>query len=142
VPPDLHHFVEDSLRALAHEAPAFYARLCATLQGRRLRLESEGQPFTLHFRTGTTTTMPSDGSEDLHMAVSRRTILALVDGELTIEDAVRQDALFLRGSLTHVADLFEGLFIYLSGGVRCPSFPQLLGEFRIGTQPMHHEVRR
>jgi hypothetical protein len=130
VPPDLRQFVEGSLDTLAREAPAFHSRLCVTLLGRRLRVRGDGEPFALHFGRGLVASVPPDGSEDLHLSVDRRSLLALVDGELTLEDALRQDRLELRGDLRHVVDLFDGLLIYLRGGIRCPSFPQLLSDFR------------
>ena len=142
MPPDLRRFVEQSLRALAREAPAFYVRLCATLAGRRLLVGGDGEPFALCFRSEIVMTVPPDGSEDVYLAVSRRTMLALVDGEVTLEDALRQDCLAVRGRLTHVADLFDGLLIYLRGGIRCPSFPPLLSEFRRSTPASNYEVPR
>jgi len=142
VPPDLRQFVERSLSALARDAPAFYSRLCATLLGRRLLVRGDGEPFALDFERGIATIEAPDGSEDLYLGIGHRTILALVDGEVTLEEALRQDRLVLRGSLTRVADVFDGLLIYLRGGIRCPSFPQLLSDFRAPMRHSPHEVSR
>jgi hypothetical protein len=130
VPFDLRYLVEESLRALASEAPAFYSRLGSALCGRRLHISGEGEAFALDFADGLVRSVTPDGSEDVHLTVDRRTILALVDAELTLEEALYQDRLVVRGNLTEVVDLFDGLLIYLRGGIRCPSFPRLLSDFR------------
>jgi hypothetical protein len=140
VSPDLRHYADRSLHALAREAPAFYAHLCATLRGQRLHVNRGREEFALHFQGETVVTAPPDGSEDLHLGVDRRTILALFDGELTLEEALLQDRLTVRGSLAQVSDMFDALLIYLRGAIRCPSFPSLLSDFRAPVRTPRSEV--
>jgi hypothetical protein len=141
VPPDLRWFVERSLTALEREAPAFHAQLCSTLRGRRVRITGDGDPFALRFDAGTVTNTEPDGSEDVLLSVGNQALLELVDGQLSIEEALRQDRLEMRGQLRGVVDVFDALVIYVRGAIRCPACPPLLSEFRAATL-FQNEVSR
>ena len=142
MPPDLRRFIEQSLGALEREAPAFHLPLCATMRGRRLSVAGDGDPFALCFDASVVSSADTDGSEDVHLRVGNRTLLALVDGELSLEAALREDSLELRGRVTHVANTFDALQIYVRGVIRCPSQPQLLTTFRASTSLPSSEVPR
>jgi hypothetical protein len=64
------------------------------------------------------------------VVTGRDTILALVDGEVSLVDAVVGDALALRGAVPDLARFHDALWLYLQGAVRAPSFPALLRAFR------------
>jgi hypothetical protein len=117
------------LGALEREAPTFHTKLCGTLNGLCLCIRSDGQPFALRFSAGSVASVQPDGSEQVHLSVDRPTIKALVDGELTLEDALRRGRLELFGTPTNVAHVFDGLLVYVNGGIRCPSFRHLLSAF-------------
>ena len=134
MPPDLRRFVEDSLAVLSREAPVSYSTLCATLAGRRVCISCDGDVFALCFGSAAVSTVAARPSDGVHLTVDRPTIFALVDGEFTFEEALREDRLDVRGEVTAVADLFDGLLVYLRGAVRCPSLPPLLADFR-GARP-------
>ena len=141
MPRDLRAFVRDSILVLEREAPAFYASFAAALRGRRLLVSGDGDPFTLAFSTRAVEFVRSDGSAELCLRVDRPTILALVEADLALEDALRLDRLMVRGNLENVVDLFDGLSVYLRGAVRCPSFPALLSAFRTHGAGVSREVR-
>jgi hypothetical protein len=130
VPRDLRRFIEMSLSALKQEAPAFYVRLCDGLDGRTVDIRGDGEPFALSFCQSAARSGPAHGAADVRLAVDRSTILALVDGEVSLEDALEQDRLYVRGNLQHVLQVFEGLVTFVRGAIRCPSSPQLLADFR------------
>jgi hypothetical protein len=144
VPRELRPFVERSLQLLEREAPHFHARVCLTLRGRRVLvggLAGSGErPFALSFDGGMVDCVEPDGAEDVHFGIDRVTILALVDGEWTLEHALREERFDVRGRLGDVADLFDGWLAYVRGAIRCPSFPQLLSEFRADSPEYQHEV--
>ena len=131
--PDLRQFVERSLAALDREAPAFHEQLCSMLRGVRLRITGDGDPFALRFDAATVVSAQPDGAEPVHLRVGHRALLDIVDGRLSIEEALRQDRLEMRGDLRVVSDVFEALVIYVRGAIRCPSSPHLLSEFRAST---------
>lgn len=131
MPAELRHFIERSLRALQVEAAPCYAQLCERLCGRRLRIGGDGAPIVLVFTRNAVSCLDARGPADVDLRVDRMTLLALADGEITLEDALRRDALVVRGRVADLADAFDGLTWYLRGGVRCPSFPTLLAAYRM-----------
>jgi len=131
VPRDLQHFVEESLAVLEREAPTFFVSLCESVKDLHLSISSEGRPFALHFAANSIVTAAPSGADDVYLTTDRQAILALVDGELTVEDALRHDRLEVRGRPLAVACFFSGLLVYVRGGIRCPSFPRLISDFRL-----------
>jgi hypothetical protein len=128
---ELRDFIERSLRALAVEAAPCYAQLCERLRGRRLRIGGDGAPLVLAFGAHAVVSLDAREPADVDLHVDRTTLLALVDGELTLEEALRRDGLVMRGRVADLADAFDGLTSYVRGGVRCPSFPTLLAAYRM-----------
>ena len=129
--PDLRTFLERSLTVLAREAPESYRRLCGALTGRRIRVDDGERPFALRFDAGAVLCADADGQESIFAGIDRPTVLSLIDGAITLEGALRSDRLVVRAGVTDVAVAFEGLLVYVRGALRCPSFPDLLSEFRI-----------
>jgi len=74
----------------------------------------------------------ADLSEDVEVGLDKPILLDLVDGRVTLEDALLEERLRLRGSLDALVEFDEALYIYLGGAVRCPSFPELYAEYRDG----------
>ena len=128
--PDLRAFLAQSLALLAREAPGSYERLCHTLAGKRVCVDGDGQRFALRFESHGVETVTASGAENLCAGVDRSTILALIDGAITLDQALRDDDLLIRARVADAATLFDGLSIYLRGAIRCVSFPMLLAEFR------------
>ena len=128
--PDLRAFLAQSLALLAREAPGSYARLCYTLAGKRVCVDGDGQRFALRFDAHGVDTATASGTEGIFAGVDRSTILALVDGSMTLDQSLRDDRLLIRAQVADAATLFDGLSIYLRGAIRSVSFPTLLAEFR------------
>ena len=130
--PSAGHFVRTSLEILQVECPSAYDRLCQQLAGQNVRLEIEGEPIDLLFQDDQVNVVaPSDNlTPDTHLQTSWQTILDLADGKMGLDQAVLSDAVAIMGEVAMVAQFYEGLHVYLSGAVRCPSFPLLLDHFR------------
>jgi hypothetical protein len=128
--PDLRTFLERSFVVLAHEAPGAYARLHRSFARIALCVVDGDRRFAVRCDPDRIMTDLVRGDEDIVTAIDSPTILALVDGELTFEQALRQDRLFVLGAVGQAASAFEALSIYLRGAIRCPSFPALLASFR------------
>jgi hypothetical protein len=123
-------FLEQSLAVLRDEMPAAHAAFVSTLEGRRLRIEADGERRVVSFGA---TGMRAHGGEvraDLEVGFERSTVLDLVDGMISLPAAVLADRLKLRGGLNAIA-LFDRAFrSYAQGTVRCPSMSGLLDRFR------------
>ena len=139
-PRSLRSFLDRSLTILAREAPDSYRRLCTTLAGRRLRVSGDDEEFGLDFHDRSVVTTAARGDEAIVAGIDRRTIVAMVDGHLTIEEALRLDRLSVRAAVTDALMAFDGIEIYLRGAVRCPSFPGLLDQLRTSLNEEEREV--
>lgn len=129
-PPDLRSFLEQSFALLRDEAPAAHRRLHRSLDRLGLCIVEGGRRFAVQCETDRLVTGTVNGDTAVVTAVECATILALVDGELPLEQAIREDRLFVRGGIRDVAAAFDALSIYLRGAIRCPSFPALLNAYR------------
>jgi hypothetical protein len=122
--------LRQSLIVLERERPDVATRLAATLallpvtiavDDERLGLRSDGMRLRV-------------GEPDLHAPVTvttgRATILALVDGDVALVDAVLADDVLQIGQADDLARFQDALWLYLQGAVRAPSFPELLRAFR------------
>jgi hypothetical protein len=127
---DLRSLVVRSLATLAREAPAFHARLRQAMDGQRVCIASDGARFTLCFDRDDVTSTAADGTEEVFVGTDRRTLLALTDGVLSLQEALARDRLDVRAGIAGAASLFDGLQIYLRGAIRCPSMPLLLVDLR------------
>lgn len=125
--PDFADLVERSLAALRREHPEAYGRFGRTLAGTTVALRVDGEAMTLAF----------DGEASLHRGASAAPVeftatcaalLDLVQGRLSLRDAVRSGRADLRGAVPALARFDEALMLYLHGAVRSPTFPALVRE--------------
>lgn len=131
-------FIQRSLDILREEQPDAFGRLCGCLEGRVVRLAVDEELMRMEFGQGDVRFIPMrsvPSSPDaarpcVDVATGRRAILDLVDGKLTLMSAVLGDELVLRGSTDNLLAFHDGLFFYLHGAVRAPTFPDLLDAFR------------
>jgi hypothetical protein len=131
-PPDFGDLLEQSLAQIARSSPAGYARLAERMGTDRVRIDVDGTPARLCFSRGRHA-LARDGSEaDLELRTDGAGVLALVDAELSLLDAVLADRLFVRGGVEAVARFESALVAYLEAAVRTPGLPELLGEYRLG----------
>lgn len=72
---------------------------------------------------------------------SRRTILRVIDGQLSILGAVAAGELDAQGPLAQVADCHDALRAYVHAAVRCPGFSELLEQFRRDRREESDDVR-
>ena len=161
-------FVGRALAAMAGEQPRSYERLLAKMRQFELLLELCDEQFVVVFApTGARTvaggsaaslapprmvaradastpvrTSRCTHSEQARVRSSYATLFALVDGHLSLLDALLQERLQVFGSLSAVATLERGFAIFLQGGVATESIPQHLATFRGQTvQESTHVVR-
>lgn len=127
---DLRAFVDRSLRVLEHEGREAYAELCRAMDTRRIRVVTDPAPFAIRCDGAHVQTRGAEGDEEIVAAIGGADVLALVDGVLSLEEALRQDRLIVQADLRDAAIAFDVLLLYVRAGIRCPSFPALLDSFR------------
>jgi hypothetical protein len=124
--------LEASLGALRRERPRSHRRLVAAMSHRPIRFEVEGDAFVLDFDETGPHLHPPDVPSSLELGLSKQTILDLVQGVISFDEAIWSDALRLRGPVDELTRFSDALLIYLRAAVRCPSFPQLFDAYRSG----------
>lgn len=122
-------FLEASLHALADEKPSSRRRLDAAMANRPVRFDVEGDSFVLDFDASGFRMLEPGGPAALDLGLSKQTILDLVEGRISFDEAIWSDALALRGSVDELASFFDALLVYLGAAVRCPSFPDLFDRY-------------
>jgi hypothetical protein len=128
-------FLDQSMTLLAAEKPTVYARLCASLRDREARVTMDGERVGIAFPAATFRLAGDVDDPLIELASTRATVLAVVDGRSTLEEAVWSGRLELRGRLDDLVRFHDALVLYLHGAVRCPSFPWLLDRYRAGAAP-------
>ena len=140
--PELRSFLDRSFVIFGREAPGAYGRLCQALAGLRMRVTDGDAQFALRSEAQCMVSDDAQGDEPILVTIERDTLLALADGAVSIEEALRADGLFVRASVPHAAITFDALSIYLNGAIRCRSFPALLADFRSRhSGEHHHDIR-
>jgi hypothetical protein len=129
-PHEFRSLLERARTTLAREAPGHYARFAALLEDAPLRIDVDRVPLLLRFCGNEHRLDDDDAWAASEVRADAATILALLDGELTLVDAALGERLFLRGSLESVARFERGLELFMDGAVRSPSMPALLQELR------------
>jgi hypothetical protein len=123
-------FLAESFDTLRTERPDAYAALCGCLAPHTVRLEIDGESVTLRFLPRRIEFMQELRAVDIDVCTTARAILAVINAELTLTEAVLADALQLRGTPDDLLVFHDGLAVYVHGAVRTPSFPALLRRFR------------
>lgn len=112
--------------------------LCALLAPREVLLLIDGEPVVLVFEPTGIALLTAARRPALELRTGRGTMLDVIDARLTLNEAVRTDALVLQGDVDDLKLAHEGLLTYVCGAVRCPSFPRLLERFRLETRGLLH----
>jgi hypothetical protein len=123
-------FIETGLNLLRREFPRAYFLMCSRIGRRSIALTVggellfiEGSEFAVEFRD-------SIDNPDVRLQTDGGTILAAIDAELTLEQAVRDGRLAAIGRSEDLGAFHEALLLFVRGAVRSPSFPALLARFR------------
>ncbi len=134
-------FLARSLALLARDVPPLHRRLTAQMKSRPVRLTIDGPAIdvtsdgeALHLR-------PADGPPPaVRLHTDASTILRMIAGESSLEDAILADDVELFGPVADLAAFHADLTLYLQAAVRCPALVPLLREFRAHTaerRPFH-----
>jgi hypothetical protein len=121
-------FLDSALDAIRVECPAAYVRLCGLLvgSGLQLRVDGRARSFTVEGGRHRIGDSPSAGTE---IRTDRSAVEALLEGRLSLVDAVLGERLSLRGAPLDIAIMHDALVVFLEGAVRSPSLPGLLDEY-------------
>lgn len=122
-------YLASSLAQIGRDVPSVYAHIVRALGGRVIAIEVGGETVSVRETKGRLE-VGGRGEAEVRAITSRGAIVALVDGRVTLEEAVLRGAVDLFGD---VADLLAGLDAlvgYVNGAARCPELLGLMDEFR------------
>lgn len=128
--PDVFAFLKTSLRLLEIEMPAAYGALCAQVGDLKTRLISSGRAKVLSFQGRVPTLEEEEESAAVEAAFDDSVILDLIDGHLSLQEALFTDRLCIGGAARDIERLQSALIVYLDGAIRLPEFAKLLERFR------------
>lgn len=128
-------FLSRALELLEREAPAASARVAASLGARAVLVRVDGEALGLACRQQRLAVGPVPLHPNVTAETTRGVLLALLEGEFTLTEAVMASRVALRGPLDDLVALYDGLQAFFHGAVRSPGFPRLLDAFR--SNPPH-----
>ena len=131
----LRGLLQESFDCLERDIPLAYQRMCALLEGLSVAVAMDDELIVIGCAGLRGRVDPAGGPVAAELRTSRRAILAVVDGRLSLADAVLTDAVMVKGSLDVLERLHRALEAYMHGAVRSRSFPALLARFRAPVQP-------
>jgi hypothetical protein len=121
-----------SLDHLASEAAPSHGRLLTELGSLAVQLDVDGELFCVRrdgWRLAVTEGARADAG--VRISTSRRTVVDVLDGVLTLGDAVEGGRVGVRGSLDDVLRAHDALLAYVHAAVRAPSVPELVDSLRV-----------
>jgi hypothetical protein len=118
-----------SLWHMEREAPQAYASLCRQAPA-AVSLRVDGETVHVAFSPGRARIRSAALPAPVHAEVTRKVILALADGEMTLLEALLTDRVHLRGPLADLLRFDDALLGYLNGAVRSPSLRGLFRQYR------------
>lgn len=122
-----------SLALLAAEVPDSHRRVHTELGPAVVEVTTDDETFTIRADGPSivVTDCPAD-TPGIRIGTTRGTILAVVDAESTLAEAVETDALTVRGSVDDVLRAHDALLAYAHAAARAPGTDGLLGALRAG----------
>jgi hypothetical protein len=111
------------LEALRVEMPVAHARMVRAIGPRTAELTIDEERVLVRFGN-------IDAKPDVRVVCSAETILALADGDQTLEEAIASDRLTIFGGVDDLIAFHDALQFFLHGAVRSPTFPRRLERFR------------
>ena len=134
MPPDFRSFLEQSLADIALNEPEADRALREALGPLRARLASEDGAFTIA-TSGHGWILGDEAAADVAVAFEAGVLLDLIEGGLTLTEAIEAERLRIVGSVAAVAAFYDALLIYLEGLLRAPGAPDLLRRYRESLAP-------
>lgn len=125
-------FLDASLGVLRRETPEAARRLAVALGGRVVRFDVEPASFVLRMTEEGHRLEPAGGDCAVSLGLDREIVIDLVEGRLSLPQAVLRERLRPCGRPAELGRFFEALVAYLEGAVRAPSMPRLYQAFRAG----------
>jgi hypothetical protein len=124
-----------SLDHVEREVPVSYRHLLDTLGPLVIAIDVDGERFALRGGARLEVLDGAAAEAGARVALSRAAILAVLDAELALAEAVEAGWIAVRGRLDDVLRAHDTLIAYAHAAVRAPSVPALMTQLRAGGAP-------
>ena len=123
-------FLDRSLRILAEEAPEALRRMLEEGRDLRLRIDAPAARATAWISPRGVEIYEAPGEIDVFISFDERVIVELAEGEISLNDALLEDRLELRGPVESLERLHAAMTCYIKGAARSPGLSRLLADYR------------
>lgn len=123
------HFLARSLVLLEDELPGIYAEVARRVGEREVLCRVDDDAIVIVGDRRRLRLRREAKDPAVSVLTTKRVIADVALARITLEDALWEDRIVLRGSLGDLVAFHDALLAYLGGAVRCPSFPDLLDEY-------------
>ena len=128
--PGFASFLRRSLEALERDLPDVGRRLAQCLATLAVTVQVGDETTVVRSNGDRLVCEEAGDATGVVVRTGRATLLALIDGETTLTDAVLGGDVLLRGAPEDLVRFDDALWLYMQGAVRSPSMPDLLRRFR------------
>jgi hypothetical protein len=122
-----------TLAILERDQLAAYVRMADALAGLRIALEVQDEVFHVQGGNMVAVEAASDVPVDAHVATTRPAILALIDGDIGLLEAVKARKLKLRADISLMVRLARAERAFAEGAARARPVRRVLDRFRATT---------
>jgi hypothetical protein len=129
-PTDFFGFLTESLDLLDKESRESYLRLVSALGGLRASISTGAKKRLVYFDGDRFVVATDLLNPDIEVVFRDDAVIDLIDGNCSLEQAVLNDAIFVRGAMSILEKFYFALGIYLQCALRSRSFPALLSRYR------------
>jgi len=120
-------FLRQSLALLAAESPVHLAAMASAFRARQVRIMIDDEAAVQLTSDGRALRFsPEAVDAAVEVSFSSRDLLRVLGGDETLDDAIIEGRVAVRGRCPDVLAFDEALRAWLHGAVRSPSFPSLL----------------
>ena len=127
---DFFWFLVKSIDILKQESSAHYLQLSRELKGLRAKISTGMKKQFVYFDNGQFFVTSDAAKPDIEVVIADHTVLNLIDGKFSLEQAILTEAIFLKGSIATLEKYRCALAAFLDGALRAPSFIPLLSHYR------------
>jgi hypothetical protein len=125
---DFFWFLEHSMRLLRKEASENYLRMSS--YELRAGIAVHGNKRVAYFDGSRFIVSGELSNYDIEIVVTDKAVIDLIDARCSLNKALRDDMICLKGKLPVLDKFHSCLGLYLNGALRSPGFPKLLSEYR------------
>jgi hypothetical protein len=129
-PTDFFGFLARSIDLLKQESCENYERIAIELQGVLTSVSTGTNTRLVWFDDGQFAMETNAADADVWIEFEEPAILDLIDGKYSLEQAVIDGGIFIKGNVRTIEEFYTALTAYLNGALRSPGFPALLADYR------------